>query len=104
VRRAGGDDEAHLVEPALFPALLGKDQVRDVDGVEGSAEYAQTHGRSYPEFFTAENAESAERKPPTRYADMQRRSAPNSESEFFPKLFLAILVFFYSLRSLRSLR
>ena len=39
----GGEHEADLVEPALLAALLGENQVRDVDRVERAAEDAQAH-------------------------------------------------------------
>jgi hypothetical protein len=38
VRRVGGGNEQDLVEAELFPPLLGAAQVRDMDGVEGTAE------------------------------------------------------------------
>ena len=43
VGRPKGRDEPDLVERALFPALLGQDQMALVNGIEGAAEDAHTH-------------------------------------------------------------
>ena len=44
VRRSAGDDEPDPVEPAGLAALLGQDQVAEMDRVERAAEKPQSHG------------------------------------------------------------
>src|SRR5262249_20685956 len=56
VRRSGGGHEQHLVEAALFAALLRQDQVAIGDRVERAAEDAESH-RPPPECEAKRNPE-----------------------------------------------
>ena len=44
MRRRGGRQEPHRVQPALLPAALRQEQMAVVNRVEGAAENAETHG------------------------------------------------------------
>ena len=46
VRRHGGRQEPHGVQPALLPAALRQQQVSVMNRVERSAKNAKSHGRS----------------------------------------------------------
>src|SRR5437870_3105812 len=46
VRRPGRGDEPDLIEPSLFPTLLGQDQVALVDWIKGTAEDSDAHDHS----------------------------------------------------------
>jgi hypothetical protein len=43
VRWTGRGNEPNLVESPLFPAMLGQDEVAQVDGIESAAENTDAH-------------------------------------------------------------
>jgi hypothetical protein len=44
MRGSRGRDEPHLVEPGLLAALLGRDQMGQVNGVKRASQDAHAHG------------------------------------------------------------